>query len=166
MENITIKNYQKHAMETCLPSAKNWEYAYYGFESEQYELYAKIWGGKAKAIRDGNNFNKIKSRTAISDELGDCYWFVALMCELTDCDFTDVVSFEFSSLRMAWKFARQQFGLIKSLFYAWELSKSIFELNKEVRRLGELRCDILQRNIDKLASRAERGVLKGSGDNR
>lgn len=153
-------------MRTCLPSCRNIEYADYGYHSERYELKAKIYGLKAKEIRGDSPEKLTEVKEKIKEEIGDCYWFVALMCELTDCDFFDVVNLKFSLLRMAWKFARQQFGLIKSLFYAWELSKSISELNKEARRLGELRCYILQRNINKLASRKQRGVIKGNGDER
>lgn len=62
MEEVTIKNYQRLAMQTCLPSAKNWEYCYCLIASEIGEAFGK-WG---KKFRDGE-FDKEK----LTDELGD-----------------------------------------------------------------------------------------------
>ena len=50
MEEVTVKNYQKLAMRTCLPSAKNWEYCYCLIASEIGEAFGK-WG---KKFRDGS----------------------------------------------------------------------------------------------------------------
>ena len=169
MENenvVTIKTYQQLAMRTCLPTAKNWGYAFYGLESEAYELYSKIWGGQAKLIRDGADFNEAKSTKAIFDEYGDCYWFIALICELTNSKFANVYNSKFATLKMAWKFARQKLGIFKSIIYCFNLSRLILSLKKEQTAYGFLIREVLQANVDKLQSRQQRGVLKGSGDNR
>lgn len=163
---VTIENYQKLAMRTCLPTAKNWIYAHFGLKSEVLELNAKICGYKAKSIRDGADFNKAKSTKAIFDEYGDCYWFIALMCELTNSDFSNVYNSKFAMLKMAWKFARQKLGILKSIIYSVNLSRLILSLKKEQTAYGFLIREVLQANVDKLQSRQQRGVLKGSGDNR
>ena len=165
-ETVTIETYQQLAMRTCLPTAKNWGYAHFGLKSEIYELNAKLCGGKAKSIRDGADFNKTKSTKAIFDEYGDCYWFIALMCELTNSDFANVYNSKFATLKMAWKFARQMLGIFKSILYSVNLSRLILSLKEEHTEIGFLIREILQCNVDKLASRQQRGVLKGSGDNR
>ena len=165
-ETVTIENYQELAMRTCLPTAKNWLYAHFGLKSEVFELNAKICGGKAKSIRDGADFNKAKSTKAIFDEYGDCYWFIALICELTNSKFANVYNSKFATLKMAWKFARQKLGIFKSIIYSVNLSRLILSLKKEQTAYGFLIREVLQANVDKLQSRAQRGVLKGSGDNR
>lgn len=166
MENkkITIENYQQNAMKTCLPSAKNSGYATLNYEAEYFELLAKIKSMQAKEIRDGYDFDKAKYLEKIKDELGDCYWQLALCCELRGLKFADKVNAEpiypstdcridlkrpkFYTICRRWIF--QQFGYINYIcdYYQFNI------------------LDILQRNIDKLQSRAERGVLKGSGDER
>jgi NTP pyrophosphatase (non-canonical NTP hydrolase) len=162
MENeiITIENYQKHAMKTCLPSAKNWEYATHNYRAELFELLAKVESFHAKQIRDGDDFDETKYLNKIADEIGDCYWQLALICELRkeqfEWNYNDkihsdlydwVISMDFNScVSDVWR----EFGRIDFI----------------VRMFGFDINEILQRNIDKLASRAERGVLKGSGDNR
>ena len=161
---VTIENYQQLAMRTCLPTSMNSGYATQNFLAEYFELLAKIKSMYAKEIRDGVDFDKTKHINKIKDELGDCYWQLALCCQLkglkfaeefnaeaiypsTDCriDLKRVKDFE---ICRNWIY--QQFGCIKYI---------LNELNFDI-------LDILQRNIDKLASRQERGVIKGSGDNR
>jgi NTP pyrophosphatase (non-canonical NTP hydrolase) len=160
MKKITIKNYQKHAMKTCLPSARNWDYATHNYRAELFELLAKIESFHAKQIRDGDDFDETKYLDKIKDEIGDCYWQLALICELRNerfksnyegkvewSSYNRVMNMDFEScISDVWiEFARIDF--IVEMFD--------FDIN-----------EILQRNIDKLASRAERGVIKGNGDER
>lgn len=163
-EKVTIENYQELAMRTCLPTSMNSGYATQNFLAEYFELLAKIKSMYAKEIRDGEDFNADKYLDKIKDELGDCYWQLALCCQLkglkfaeefngesiypsTDCriDLKRVKNFD---ICRQWIF--RQFGYINYISDYFN-----FDIN-----------DILQRNIDKLASRKERGVLKGSGDDR
>ena len=81
-EKITIENYQENAMRKCPPSARNWDYATHNYKAELFELLAKIESLIAKQIRDGADFDKAKYLERIKDELGDCYWQLALLCEL------------------------------------------------------------------------------------
>lgn len=143
-EKVTIENYQELAMRTCLPSAKNWSYAVFGLDAEYYELLAKMAGFKAKKIRDGDDFEKAKYLEKIKDEIGDCFWFIALKCELREFQFAEI-------------FGSGKFGHDEE-FVCW-LSDVCDNFNFDIN-------EILQRNIDKLASRAERGVIKGNGDSR
>ena len=164
-EKVTIENYQELAMKTCLPSAKNCAYAHFGMLAEVRELEAKLVGAKAKEIRD-DDFDKIKAKNAIVDEIGDCYWFIALMCELTDYKFSEVFWNRVIALKMSWTFYRKSLKFIPSIKKSYELWNTISKLQTLVFVLGLPLNDILQRNIDKLASRAERGKIKGNGDER
>lgn len=159
MKKITIKNYQKHAMKTCLPSARNWDYATHNYRAELFELLAKIESFHAKQIRDGADFDKTKYLDKIADEFGDCYWQLALLCELGGRQFVqgycECGSLNSFNIPMGYELdIMNEFARLDHIRWAfrWEID---FAIN-----------DILQRNIDKLASRAERGVLKGSGDER
>ena len=154
-ETVTIENYQELAMRTCLPTSKNWDYAIYNYRAELFELYAKIESFHAKRIRDGEDFNASKYLDKIKDEIGDCYWQLALLCELGGRKF-----------EQGYYDSGDEYDTYISL---------ISEPNamNEFARLYDIRIgynfdinDILQRNIDKLQSRKERGVLKGSGDER
>lgn len=155
MEKITIENYQENAMRTCLPSARNWDYAIHNYKAELFELLAKIESFIAKQIRDGAEFDKAKYLEKIKDELGDCYWQLALLCELGGRQFAQCY---------------YDCGLECESFISFvdepNAMNEFARLDNIVRQSGFDINDILQRNIDKLASRAERGVLKGSGDNR
>lgn len=160
MEKITIENYQQNAMRTCLPSAKNWEYATHNYRAELFELLAKIESFYAKQIRDGDDFDRAKYLDKIADEIGDCYWQLALICELRNEQFksnyedeVDWVSYDFI-VRMDFKLL---VGDVRIEFSRLDFIVKMFDFDIN---------EILQRNIDKLASRAERGVLKGSGDSR
>lgn len=145
-EKITIENYQEHAMKTCLPSAFNKRYAYYGFLSEMHELRAKEYGLKAKEIRGDSEEKLAEIKEQIKDEIGDCFWFIALACELFE---HKLVEFFDNKIQVSNEWTNGFDEIIK-------ICKDL--------KITPLKC--LQRNIDKLASRAERGVLKGSGDNR
>lgn len=47
-----------------------------------------------------------------------------------------------------------------------ELGDVLWYVSQVARELGVTLDDVAQRNVDKLASRMERGVVQGSGDNR
>lgn len=160
MEKITIENYQQHAMKTCLPSARNWGYATRNYRAELFELLAKIESFHAKQIRDGADFDKAKYLNKIADEIGDCYWQLALICKLRDEQF----KWNYDN-----KIRRSSYDLVFNMDFESNLSDVWVEFGRIdfiVRMFDFDINDILQRNIDKLQSRAERGVLKGSGDER
>lgn len=159
-EKITIENYQELAMKTCLPSAKNWDYAIHNYKAELFELLAKIESFHAKQIRDGADFGRAKYIEKIKDEIGDCCWQLALICELRNDQF--ICNYEY---KIDWDSYEVVFDMnFKSCLY--DVRREFGRIDVIVRVFNFDIDEILQRNIDKLSSRAERGVLKGSGDER
>ena len=154
-EIVTVENYQELAMRTCLPTSKNWDYAIYNYRAELFELYAKIESFHAKRIRDGEDFNAKKHLEKIKDELGDCYWQLALLCELGGRKF-----------EQGYYESGDEWDTYISLISEPNVMNEFARLFDILNEFNFGIIDILQRNIDKLSSRAERGVLKGSGDNR
>lgn len=166
-EIVTVSNYQKLAMRTCLPQCKCFEYVIPELCSEWFEALAKIEGMRAKLVRlDGNaniaewKANKLKE---IRDELGDVFWSVALLCELKGARFEFVfkntsatseeglnLSFEFCEPFEADLEPRTQIGALKRI----------------CRELGIKPTDCLRANIAKLAKRQTENKLQGDGDKR
>ena len=119
---MTLNDYQKKAMSTCMPSCNNFSYMMLNLVGEVGEFASKV----AKAIRKGNisieydeliPTNKIANEVLLSElqaEAGDILWQLSGLCEI-----------------MGWKLE-----------------------------------DVAQGNLAKLASRKERGVIDGNGDNR
>lgn len=147
MNKITIDNYQEHAMRTCLPSCRNKEYADYGYISEWHEYRSKLYGYFAKKIRGDSIEKLIQVKQQIKDELGDCFWFIALKCELEKVNFAKIY-------------------ILRNSIKNNEIAEEILKLCDACKKCKFEVEDVLQRNIDKLASRAERGVIKGNGDER
>ena len=149
-EIVTISNYQKLAMRTCLKSCKNKDYAYLGSLSEYHELQSKICGYKAKKIR-GDSIEKLAEvKQSIINEIGDCFWFIALQCTLAKKSFEHIYKMKIKDLNDIELGIKIHTDDLKKYCKEWEVSP--------------LTC--MKRNIAKLSSRAERGVLKGNGDSR
>ena len=113
---MTLEEYQKRAMKTCMASSENFSYMFLNLVGEVGEFASKV----AKAIRKEENFIDANDlANAIDDaelqkEAGDILWQLSGLCTV-----------------MGWKLE-----------------------------------DIAQQNLDKLASRQQRNVIDGSGDNR
>ena len=120
---MTLEEYQKQAMTTCLTSCNNFSYMMLNLVGEVGELASKV----AKAIRKGEattsngHLRHPAARHIDNDieeamqlEAGDVLWQLAGICSVM----------------------------------GWDL--------EEVARI----------NLDKLASRQQRGVIDGNGDNR
>ena len=150
-EIVTISNYQKLAMRTCLPSCKNKEYAYWGFKSEYAELESKMYGLKAKQIRGDSEEKLDEIEKSIIDEIGDCFWFIALQCVLFKKSFEKLYKIKTTSVNGSIELdIKQHIEVLKSLCLVYMLQP--------------INC--MKRNIAKLSCRKERGVLKGNGDDR
>lgn len=186
---ITIENYQKLAMRTCLPACKCWGYAYTQFFSELSEFFAKHWGLYAKTIR--GDFNKteddhelyLQRVKEIRKEVGDIAWSLALFCELTNTKFhkclkkakndraTELRSgngFEFSVSDFAF-FNNRTYSKEWVLDEEWQIPilERAFMYFLEICKHYKFKVsDVLRDNIRKLASRQKRGVIMGNGDNR
>lgn len=175
-ERVTVSNYQKLAMRTCLPQCKCLEYAIPELLSEWHEALAKIEGGRAKLVRlDGKSNSKewfSKRKQEIKEELGDVFWSLALICELKKQSFekifkstpmassdgfsvnfyfkVDYYSNEFSDKFISYKFISKQIGYIKRLCYLMRIKAS----------------DCLEANIRKLSKRQAENKIQGDGDKR
>lgn len=121
--NMTLTEYQRQAMTTCMPTCNNFSYMMLNLVGEVGGLASKV----AKAIRKGeatisNGHLRHPSTRRIDDELEE-----AMKLEAGD---------------VLWQLA----GLCSTM--GWDL--------EEIARM----------NLDKLASRKQRGVIDGNGDNR
>lgn len=113
---MTLEEYQKKAMTTCMASSENFSYMFLNLVGEVGEFASKV----AKAIRKNQIsvvYNEIVGTTdteELQKEAGDILWQLSGLCTVM----------------------------------GWNLE------------------DIAQQNLDKLASRQQRNVIDGSGDNR
>lgn len=166
IESVKISNYQALAMRTCLKSAKNMMYAKSNLVAELAELVAKVEGYRAKQIRDRRYFDAEKSRMEIRDEIGDCFWQLALLCELKMNKFEKFFKDSKSNMSS---------GITINSYIDWDWNCDIpdfgelglFSYLKGICKVYRLKpSDCLRANIRKLASRQLRGKIKGNGDNR
>lgn len=173
-ERITVSNYQKLAMRTCLPQCKCWEYAIPELLSEWHEALAKIEGVRAKAVRmdvDSTSSKSLKEwrdgkRNEIKEELGDIFWSLALVCELKKESFSDTFRntnpTRVDGFRLPFWFFPERDG--KELFV--DVSTQISTLKRICRCLMIKASDCLEANIRKLAKRQAEGKIQGDGDER
>jgi len=156
-KSITIANYQKLAMRTCLPSCKNKAYALYGFKAEVGEVFGKI----AKKIR-GDEITK----KDFVEELGDCFWFCALACELEKLKFENVFKCEKAQILEE---------LYMDILFTFDTKGNKISLIPEgyiqavkafCKKLNIKPSDCIRANIRKLTSRYNRNIIKGNGDYR
>jgi NTP pyrophosphatase (non-canonical NTP hydrolase) len=128
MENkeLTLNEYQKLAMTTCMPSCFNYAYMLDNLMAEVGEFAGKVSKAKRKKLirfdHEGNIVfcqgvtaeQRDELLIELKKEAGDILWQASGLCEV----------------------------------FGWELN------------------DVAQGNLDKLASRKQRGVIVGDGDNR
>lgn len=120
---MTLTEYQKQAMTTCMPTCDNYSYMMLNLVGEVGELTSKV----AKAIRKGEaTITKNRLRHPSTRHI--------------DCDLESAMAMEAGDV--LWQLA----GLCSVM--GWDLN------------------EIAQMNLDKLASRQQRGVIEGNGDNR
>lgn len=166
-ERVTVSNYQRLAMRTCLPQCKCLEYAFPELASEWHEAFSKIEGMRAKLVRlDGDanlaewKANKLKE---IRDELGDVFWTIALLCELKGSRF----EFIFKNISCS-----KDDGV--EVFFAYdrcwdgefEINPQIAALKRICKELGIKPIDCLRANIAKLSKRQSENKIQGDGDKR
>lgn len=123
---MTLKEYQKRAMATCLPESENFCYMMLNLVGEVGELASKV----AKALRKG----QIKMRSDADYEYA------------VHVDYQDAVAHDIELQKEAGDILWQLSGLCSVM--GWDLE------------------DIAGMNLAKLASRQERNVIDGDGDNR
>ena len=125
---MELNDYQKRAMETCMPSCENFSYMMLNLVGEVGEFAGKV----AKMLRKG----AVEIDT-VDDKTSDLFPMMSLpqwvyMQEELKKEAGD----------MLWQLA----GLCHVM--GWDLE------------------DVAEGNLDKLASRKQRGVIDGDGDNR
>ena len=86
---MTLNEYQKKAMRTCMDESKNLNYMALGLASEAGEVAGKV----KKLIRDGE-FDK----RAMIKELGDVLWYVAGCAEQLGYTLEDVARVNLAKL--------------------------------------------------------------------
>ena len=127
---MTLEEYQKRAMTTCMASSENFSYMFLNLVGEVGEFASKV----AKAIRKSEitiggeaAVGIIENHPVVNDDTA--YHF---LCKELQKEAGDIL---------------------------WQLSGlcTVMGWNLE---------DIAQQNLDKLASRQQRNVIDGSGDNR
>lgn len=170
-ERVTVSNYQRLAMGTCLPQCKCWEYAIPELLSEWHEVLAKIEGGRAKLVRlDGKSNIKdwlSKWEQDIKEELGDVFWSLALICELKKQSFEDIFrttpATESDGFSLSfWYVAYDQYAGTSDEI----VSKHMQQLKCLCHCMGIKASDCLEANIRKLAKRQAEGKIQGDGDER
>jgi NTP pyrophosphatase (non-canonical NTP hydrolase) len=125
---MELNEYQKKAMETCMPSCENFSYMMLNLVGEVGEFASKV----AKMIRKGS----VEIDT-MDDKTSDLFPMVSLP-----------------------QWVYMQGELMK------EAGDILWQLSGLCHIMGWNLEDVAQMNLDKLASRRERGVIDGEGDNR
>lgn len=135
---LDLFEYQTKAMNTCMDSSRNMSYMALGLMSEVGEFTGKI----AKAIRKGNVYigKEIQGNIDCKNDSDLHYYNAFLLNEQDTIDFNKGLRAELGDI--LWFVA----GIAEVM--GWDLS------------------EVAQENITKLASRKERGVIDGNGDNR
>lgn len=91
-KEMTLNDYQRRAMTTCMDSCSNFSYMFLNLVGEVGELASKVAKHirKGKAMIDGNQFITECGRNALTDdeitdlrkEAGDCLWQLAGLCNV------------------------------------------------------------------------------------
>lgn len=145
---MNFADYQEKAFYTCTHESYCDDYLDLGYISEVGELAGKL----AKRIR-----GDFVSDEDIMHEIGDCAWMCAIRDRLHGMILSNVNCFPYAIFSIKHGIEMLLISGKKSCFY---------ELNRFCNYLGFDFNKCLEMNIKKLESRKERGVIKGSGDNR
>ena len=119
MKKLTLNDYQKKAMSTCMPSSENFCYMFFNLVGEVGEFASKV----AKALRketgmmDGSNFFYYKFQEGektssemyeeLKKEAGDILWQLSGLCSVMGWSLEDVAQMNLDKLA-----ARQEAGTI------------------------------------------------------
>lgn len=138
---MELNQYQKQAMTTCMESSDNFAYMFFNLVAEVGELAGKV----SKLIRKEeagiyDNDLDIESQSTPEEYEKYSYDYCKNLREQRDKEY------EFELMKEAGDILWQFSGLCSVM--GWDLE------------------DIAQMNLDKLASRKERGKIDGDGDNR
>ena len=188
---MNLNQYQKEAITTKIYADEAaLSYLALGLGGEAIELFEKI-----KENRDIISSLSDKDLQLLAKEIGDVMWYLAGLAEETNQKLGEI-AFDFSTslpadikldevvdkliintgaiLEVFKKAQRDDYELfVKKELVADKFMKMNLRIGQLIS-VSEYLCSffgvsmstILQQNVDKLASRAKRGTLKGSGDER
>lgn len=167
---MKFEDYQEKALETALETALTEGYLVPGLIAELGEVLSLF----AKNTRDGGDLDL----DALAKEIGDCYWFIAVCGEHFDHYLSFDTIGDIYQSEDKFDSTTPQVAVYAMIYGAVEEAAKFNEFSDDLLRgileglsileykFGLDRDNVLQMNLDKLASRKERGVLGGSGDNR
>lgn len=172
---MNLKDYQTAALSTAMPRAFDHKYLVPMIVGEIGELF----GQKAKAHWHGWSEDQLK--VELVSEYGDVCWGTAILLHTLNVDELDPIFDKDSSTARAMRRRQPEQTLLSHGSYLWqwyseeETQPYIKGEAMEMWAILEAFCEeitgvpfetVLQANLEKLRSRAERNVLIGSGDHR
>lgn len=175
--SLTPSAYQRGALATARGEALDLDYLGPGFLAEVGELA----GAVAKCVRDGRGDldrrvrgRDVTYRAWARDELGDCYWFLAVLCDARGLALPESLLRPVASGIGAQASPRERVHrLAAHLAEASGEAPAAFDPAWWAGRLawcadalGTRPAVLARANLAKLADRARRGVIGGSGDGR
>ena len=188
---MNLSTYQKQAITTKIYADEAaLSYLALGLGGEASELFEKIKQNRRNITTLSDSEFEL-----LAKEIGDSYWYLAGLAEETNQDLSDIYSDFSKDLPSDVKFDEVvdmlivETGVILEVFkkalrddYKLFVTKRLTEdkftkMNLAIAKIlvicewlasffGVSVSTILQQNVDKLASRAKRGTLSGSGDER
>ena len=106
-DELTLNEYQKQAMTTCMPSSENFSYMFLNLVGEVGEFASKV----AKAIRKGNadiSHSKLsrigdtdmlaKQEDELKKEAGDVLWQLSGLCSVMGWSLEDIAQMNLDKL--------------------------------------------------------------------
>lgn len=169
---MDLKEYQIKSRETAVypDVGHNLQYPSLGLLGEVGEIAEKV----KKVHRDKAGLYSSEDIRLLQKECGDVAWYLSqyvseLGIDLAGCDWAEythgTVSTEETVIRLGVEVGRlldpQAFSSSTTC-----VGMILLQLRRLCTRLGIPLETVLQENVNKLQSRKERGVLKGSGDDR
>lgn len=115
---MTLNEYQRQAMTTCMPSSHNMTYMLMGLCEEVGELQGKFSKAVRKGLLQTNKFNQFVPtpgnygklddlKNAMKAEAGDVAWMLAGLCDVMGWSFEEVCQMNLDKLK-----ARKAIGTI------------------------------------------------------
>ena len=151
MNEITIENYTDHCLQTW--GGKNQkERAELGIAGE----FGEMCECQKKFLR--GDFNEEERNKRMLKELGDCFYYLAIHSFLQKDNRFVVFSQDFNE-KFKFEYDVTVALTLKAETYMCKCFAVLKALNFNLE-------EVLQANIDKLRSRAERNKIKGDGDER
>ncbi len=162
----SFSEYQIEAHKTCMKTCWNEAYLTYGLISEIGKIADKL----KKNIRDGNCKIDDEFKKSLAYELGDVCWYVAelgffygyndetISIEIKKTHEEDLLSIMKQLSLGAYDFLSQSYPV------AYE--SLVDDCGYMAHEIGYTLTQILNMNLEKLASRKIRNKIKGEGDNR